>query len=44
MENQVKFIENNDNVSPSWFGITMLFNKKFENKKINTSKVKQIWN
>ena len=32
-KNQVKFIENNDNVSPSWFGITMLFNKKFENKK-----------
>ena len=32
-KNQVKFIENNDNVSPSWFGITMLFNKKFEKKK-----------
>ena len=31
--NQVTFINENKNVKPSWFGIGMLFNKKYKNKK-----------
>ena len=32
-KNQVNFLEKNDNVEPSWFGLIMLLNKKFKNKK-----------
>ena len=32
-EKQVQFINNSDHVNPSWFGIAMLFNKKFKYKK-----------
>jgi len=32
-KNQVSFIEKNNNVEPSWFGLPMLFNKKFKYKK-----------
>ena len=31
--NQVRFVEKNDNIEPSWFGLAMLFNKKFKHKK-----------
>ena len=31
--NQVRFVEKNDNIEPSWFGLAMLFNKKFRHKK-----------
>ena len=31
--NQVRFVEKNDNTEPSWFGLAMLFNKKFKHKK-----------
>ena len=31
--NQVRFVEKNDNVEPSWFGLAMSFNKKFKHKK-----------
>ena len=31
--NQVTFINENKNVKPSWFGIGILFNKKYKNKK-----------
>jgi|TARA_B100001964_G_C13962847_1_gene478463 CDP-6-deoxy-D-xylo-4-hexulose-3-dehydrase len=29
----VNFIEKNDNVESSWFGLTMLLNKRFKNRK-----------
>ena len=32
-DNQVRFVEKNDNIEPSWFGLAMLFNKKFKHKK-----------
>tara|TARA_B100000315_G_scaffold139369_1_gene128444 strand:+ start:352 stop:1596 length:1245 start_codon:yes stop_codon:yes gene_type:complete len=32
-KNQVSFLEKNDNVEPSWFGLIMLLNKKLKNKK-----------
>ena len=32
-DNQVSFVEKNNNVEPSWFGLPMLFNKKFKYKK-----------
>ena len=32
-KNQVNFLEKNDNVEPSWFGLIMLLNKKLKNKK-----------
>jgi len=32
-DNQVSFVEKNDNVEASWFGLAMLFNKKFKHKK-----------
>ena len=31
--NQVNFVFNNKNVKPSWFGLSMIINKKFKNKK-----------
>ena len=31
--NQVNFVFNNKNVKPSWFGLSMLLNKKYKNKK-----------
>ena len=31
--NQVRFVEKNDNIEPSWFGLAMLINKKFKHKK-----------
>jgi len=31
--NQVRFVEKSDNIEPSWFGLAMLFNKKFKHKK-----------
>ena len=31
--NQVRFVEKNDNIEPSWFGLAMLLNKKFKHKK-----------
>ena len=30
---QVSFIENDSNIKPSWFGLTMLLNKKYKNLK-----------
>ena len=32
--NQVRFVEKNDNIEPSWFGLAMLFNKKFKHKNV----------
>ena len=32
-DNQVRFVEKSDNVEASWFGLAMLFNKKFKHKK-----------
>jgi len=32
-KNQVKFVENDKNITPSWFGLTMLINPKFKNNK-----------
>tara|TARA_Y100001958_G_C21210365_1_gene536151 strand:- start:240 stop:1520 length:1281 start_codon:yes stop_codon:yes gene_type:complete len=31
--NQVRFLEKTENVDPSWFGLTMLIDKKFKKKK-----------
>ena len=31
--NQVNFVQENNNVKPSWFGLSMLFNKKFKHSK-----------
>ena len=31
--NQVSFINNSNNIRPSWFGLSMLLNKKYENKR-----------
>ena len=34
-DNQVSFVEENNNVKPSWFGLSMLLNEKFKyNKKL----------
>ena len=32
-ENQVSFVTNSTKIKPSWFGLTMLLNKKYKNKK-----------
>ena len=32
-DNQVSFVEENNNVKPSWFGLSMLLNKKFKHNK-----------
>ena len=32
-KNQVSFLEKSKNVEPSWFGLTMLLNRRFKNKK-----------
>jgi len=33
-DNQVSFVEKTKNVTPSWFGLSMLINRKFKNKKM----------
>ena len=32
-KNQVSFVTNNKNIKPSWFGLSMLLNRKYKNKK-----------
>ena len=32
-KNQVSFVNNSNNIKPSWFGLSMLLNKKYKNKR-----------